>query len=139
MTRERRPSRLERQAADADRLAAVEGRLTELVAALHGTVINHVLDAETVKLDATGILEKSWTVPFGSICVNNSSGHAITVVANTRSTDAAPAVGKGVITVPAGKSAVIPLTGRAVTFYGTAGDSFFFALFTRLMPPTFGS
>jgi hypothetical protein len=132
-------SRLERQAEEADRFAAIEGRLSELVAALHGTVVNHVLDAETVKLDATGVLEKSWTVPFGSVAVNNSTAHTITIVASTRSTDAAPAVGKGVIAVPAGKSVVVPLTGRAVTFYGTAGDVFFFALFTRLMPPNFGS
>ena len=137
------PARRQARAAaqiDAEaRLAAVEGRLTDLVSALHGLVVNHVLDAETVKLDATGILEKSWTVPIGSVSVNNTTGQPLVVVAGTRSTDVAPTVGKGVISIPAGKSAVIPLTGRALTFYGTAGTSFFFAVFTTLMPPSFGS
>lgn len=122
-----------------ERLAAVEGRVSQIVAALHGLVVNHVLDSETVQLDATGVLEKSWTVPFGSVAVNNSTAHTIVVVAGTRSSDVAPTVGKGVISVPAGKSVIIPLTGRALTFYGTAADKFFFAVFTSLMPPSFGS
>lgn len=126
-------------AAHAERLESVEGRLSQLVAAVHGLVVNHVLDAETVKADATGIVEKSWTVPFGSVAVNNVTAGAIVVVAGTRSTDTAPAVGKGVISVPAGKSVVVPLTGRALTFYATSGAQFFFAVFTALMPPNFGS
>lgn len=123
----------------AERLEAVEGRVSELVAALHGLVINNVLDAETVKADATGIVEKSWTVPFASVLVDNVTAQPITVVAGTRSTDVAPATGKGVFVVPAGKARCVPLTGRALTFYGTNGATFFFAVYTRLMPIAFGS
>lgn len=124
-----------------DRLDALEhlgGRLTELVAAVHGLVVNDCLSTETLTFPASGVVTRSWSVPFGSVAVTSLSTLTVTVVAGEDTNGTAPTSGAGVALVAAGKGATYVLSGRALTLYGKAGDSVTVSVFTRPQPPAWG-
>src|SRR5213596_3392232 len=99
-------------------LATMEGRFTELVSLLRGAIVNGVLTSETVKLDEQGVWSRDWTVPYGSVAVDNSNGTGdVTVVSDTPQ-GSAPAYGVGVHVIPVGGARVLCLVGRSLTIYG---------------------
>lgn len=112
---------LEHQYALAGVLTAVEGRLTQLVDSIRGQVVNGVLFAGTVQLDATsGTYTMDFEVPFGSVAVGNGGIGTLTFQ-NDGVQVSAPTTGVGVFTVEPGKQATVPVAGRALTLYGVPG------------------
>ena len=126
----RSDSLVEAQFAMAGALAAVEGRLTQLVDSIRGQVVNGVLFAGTVTLDANGMYMTSFEVPFGSVAIGNSTAGTVSFQ-NEGPQVSAPLTGVGVFTVAAGKSATVPIAGRALTLYGAAGGSVQLSVYDR--------
>lgn len=121
-------------------LAHATGRNTEAVARLHGLLVNDVIATETVKMPATGLCERSYQVPYGYVTVANYGTNPITFAAATAGDPSAPpTAGVGVVRVPAGRFASVPISGRSLTLYGTAGDVAVLSVTTRGHRPAFGT
>jgi hypothetical protein len=127
---------------DRDQLAAevhdLGGRLTAVIAELHGLVINNCLATETLILDAAGICARDWAVPFGSLAVHNAGIGTLTVT-NATPTDAPPVSGAGVVVIPAGCAQTINLSGRSLTLYGISGAPVILSVFTKPQPPAWAN
>lgn len=121
---------LEANYALAGALAAIEGRLTQMVDSIRGQVINGVLFAGTVLLDGNGMFTLDFEVPFGSVAIGNNSS-ATVGFQNEGPQTSAPSSGVGVFTVGAGRDATIPIAGRALTLYGPAGGSVQLSVYDR--------
>lgn len=109
---------------------------TELIARLAGQEINDVLQVGTYQFDASATpITFNWHVASGSVCVDNTSTHPITVTSYGPGGAGAPTTGQGVTVVPAGARRTVPTASRQVTLYGTANDSFSFQAYTAPVRP----
>lgn len=99
-------------------LSHFDGRLTELVSLMRGTVANQTLFSGTVKLDAAGVWTASWEVPYAAVMVGSSC--AVTID-SSGTKDPAPLEGIGVHKTSAGCPGHWRVTGRELTLYGTPG------------------
>jgi hypothetical protein len=114
-------------------LRALAQRMTEFTALLQGQVINNVLEVATVVVPATGdaLVQKQYQAAVGSVEVNNTSTHTVTVVSGSNSGATPPTSGTGVYQVAAGATRLVNIGAREFTLYGTAGDTFGIQVFTR--------
>jgi hypothetical protein len=110
---------------------------TELVGHVRGLIANDVLLVATYVFPSSGILAYDFPAPYGCVQVSNDVGNdGVTVTADTP--EASAPSGRGAYWVPDGQAATIVLHGKALTFYGTAGDRISFQVLTRVMPPVAG-
>lgn len=86
------------------------------------TIRNDVLEVATKTFPTGGEIPLQYPVPAGSVEVNNTASHSVTVTSSPP-TGAAPTTGRGVYVVPAGACRVVNVASRQVTLYGTAGDT----------------
>lgn len=106
--------------------------MSNLAAHQRSQIANGVLEVATWKLDADGVLVRSFQTQVGSIIVTNATGAAVTVQAGTAGGSTAPDVGRGVQVIPDGAWLAIPVGSHAFTVYGTAGTSVGVQAFTGL-------
>lgn len=96
---------------------------TRLVALLTGGVRNDTLSVATYVIPAEGYVSDSYGTAAGSIEVENTGTHPMTIVARPASGDGTPpAQGTGMRIIPAGQCRTTGLDSHAWTLYGTAGD-----------------
>lgn len=98
-----------------------------------GRALNGVLETRTAAFDATGMLGGSYGVPCGSLWVANVSSHAVAIVAGqAQQAGTPPAVGIGMVVVPAGTARPVTVGNTTWTAFGTAGDTLCWTAFSGL-------
>lgn len=104
--------------------------MTVFISRLAGRVVNDVLEVATRAFDASATpIVLRYGSPIGCVEINNTSGHAITVMAGVSAGLVPPAVGIGVYVVPAGARVPVNIAAAELTLYGTAADSFSYQVF----------
>jgi hypothetical protein len=130
-------------------LARLDGTNTELVSRLRGMAVNDVLFSGTLVIasDASLAAALDFQVPIGSVYVANlHATDLVTVHAAplgmlpgvATPADAGRAASPGVHRVRAQHWAVLNLTGRELTFYGTAGTVLSVQVFAKPQTPAAG-
>jgi hypothetical protein len=92
-----------------------------------------VLACETWTFPASGIIERSWHVPYASVSISTQSVEPITATSSPAVTANPPSSGPGVAVVTG--SAVVNLVGHTLTLYGNPGDSVRIEVFGATQPP----
>jgi hypothetical protein len=114
-------------------LGLAVGRLTELVEAMRGLALNHVVYSGTRILDAAGGDMLDASTPCASVTIINYGAATVTVAQQPRQ-DTAPRVGPGIFDVGPSRMVTVPLAGTVWSFYGTAATRVGVILWTRPQP-----
>ncbi|HLY84818.1 MAG TPA: hypothetical protein VKQ71_17670 [Acidimicrobiales bacterium] len=128
------PDQLERQTDLLMVFQRTHETLTELVAATRGLILNQVLSTELATIGAGGTWTRDYSVPYGSVAVQNLSPRTMTVSGGPPQLSA-PGGGTAIQTLPPFAAAVINLASATLTIYGTAGDTINVQVFARAQPP----
>lgn len=118
-------------------LSRFDGRLTELVELLRGTVVNGCLVSETITFDANGLFTIDFVVPFGAVSVGNLGTASVTVTSGPPAASA-PTSGPGIKKVGVGSGKVFALTGHTLTIYGLAGEQVDLEVYDKAVQPGYG-
>ncbi len=126
---------------------ALNPGLEKLIEALHthATALERIseilppdaLYGGSVLLDTNGNAERNWHVPYKSAWVHNTALFGNLTVAAQPLANAAPGPGPGVAVVPSGSAVVLPISGRSISFYGPAGATVNFAVYTGVTQPDY--
>ena len=136
MTR-REDALLERQVDVLTFLAKLEARFTEITDVFRGLVVNEILWAGVVQLDANGQHTRSFEVPFAALTLANFG--AATLVGVTAPPAAqAPGPGPGQVQVRTNTARTKSLAGTILTLYGTPGAMVDLTVHANPQPPAFG-
>lgn len=117
-----------------DTLDAIRAQLTTVATAFRELRDSTVLDSATYVFDANGVIERSYPVPYNAVTIDSDSAAAVTL-ANQPNAGAAPARGQGVVIVGPYGAGTYNIAGRALTLYGTPGDSVTLIVDARVQPP----
>jgi hypothetical protein len=118
-------------------IVPLDEKMTAQISQLVSNQLNGVIRTETLILDAAGQAYRRSTVPIASITAWAYGGD-ITLEAASPQSGAAPTNGIGLLPIPAGQLATLPLAGDQVTVYGTAGQRVLLVLWAIPQAPHVG-
>jgi hypothetical protein len=110
--------------------------VTEAAASIRGHMLNNILSTETVQIPASGVLNRDYSVAFGSVAVGNPSAANVTLA--TEQGGNVPTNGIGVMIVRPNIFAVHNIAARQFSVYGTPGATVYLCVYAAAQAPLTG-
>jgi len=116
-------------------LAESRQHLDRIARAIKDSGSPGVLETATVTIPASGVLDRSYRIPYAAVAVVNLSVSSGVIVTSAGPQGAAPGGGQGQMNIAPGAALTQNMSGQAITFYATAGTKIIYSVLVNRVQP----